>query len=237
MHAYQLSTCVPRVRKHSRTASSSAETGTAGIRRGSAGGAGQRICHRGIQENCGTAMRGSGRTMAQATRKSCPTRSTQACMTRLTAPAAQVTWRLESRRLCDLSCHARTAAVNAQRAGGGKQCHAMFARASDAEAMRGAAAMAEQGWAIPARLCGPWSKWQTWMHQHSQALRGTVYPVLFPTARTSWSSTTLELRGSSTVVQKPIACSSALRSPIYEFASPAASSWSSGLRELTDHTP
>ena len=185
MHAYQRSTCVPRVHKHSRAASSSAEAGTAGIRRGSAGTAGQRVCHRGIQEDRGTAMRGSGRATARATRKSCQTRSAQACMSRLTAPAAQVTWRLESRRLCDLPCHARTAAVNAQRAGGGKQCHAMFARASDADTVRGAAAMAEQGWAIPARLCGPWSKWQTWMHQHSQAFRRTVYPVLSATCGTS----------------------------------------------------
>ena len=72
------------------------------------------------------------------------------------------------------AAHARTAAVNAQRAGGGKLCHAMLARASDAEAVRGAAAMAEQGWAMPARPRGPWSMWQTWMHQPSQAMRGTV---------------------------------------------------------------
>ena len=57
---------------------------------------------------------------------------------------------------------------------GCKQCHAMLARASDAEAVRGAAAMAEQGWAMPARPRGPWSMWQTWMHQPSQAMRGTV---------------------------------------------------------------
>ena len=136
-----------------------------------------------------------------------------------------------------LPCHVSTAAVSAAQAVKGVQRHAKHAHASGAEATRAVVERAEHGLAMPVRLCGPWSMWQTWMHQHSQALRGTVYPVLFPTARTSWSSTTLELRGSPTVVQKPIACSSALRSPIYEFASPAASSWSSGLGELTVTTP
>ena len=46
---------------------------------------------------------------------------------------------------CDLACHDSTEHVNAERARGGMQCHAMLVRASAAEAVRGAARMAEHG--------------------------------------------------------------------------------------------
>ena len=59
-------------------------------------------------------------------------------------------WRLRSARMCDLPSHVSIAAVDAERARGDKQRHAICARVTASEAVGVVAGGAEHGRAIPA---------------------------------------------------------------------------------------
>ena len=87
--------------------------------------------------------------MARAPRYSCQSRPAPACTTRRIVPAMLAAWRLCSARLCDLPSHVSTAAVDAERARGDEQQHAIFTRVTASEAVGVVAGGAEHGRAIP----------------------------------------------------------------------------------------
>ena len=88
--------------------------------------------------------------MARGGRHSCQSRSAPAYTTRRTVPAILAAWRLCSARICDLPSHVSTAAVDAERARGDEQRHAMFARVTAYKAVGVVTGGAEHGRAIPA---------------------------------------------------------------------------------------